>query len=174
MKYDPKKLKIKEDIDRLLPVWKKEFLDNTENIADAPMYDTGKNLDIYKKWKLIPVKIMDDWNYEYTQRYPKFAEFVKSLGHNCRGAGYSILEPGGHVLPHIDTEEDQDKYIIVHAPLIVPQGDVGFEEAGDKGQWVEGDTFILDVESKHSIWNNTNMPRVVILLELSKEKFLSQ
>jgi len=172
MIYDPTSLNIKDKIDSLLPIWKTEFLENTPDISDAPLYDIGKNLDVHKKWKMLVVKIMEEWDEENTMRYPLFTSFIKSLGEDCRGAGFSILEPGGNVLPHTDTEEDQDKYIIVHAPLIVPEGDIGFTEGNEKGKWVEGDTFILDVLTKHSIWNNTDKPRVVILLELSKEKFL--
>lgn len=172
MIYDPNSLTIKKLIDSQLPEWKEEFLQNTLDLSSAPMYDIGENLDIHKKWKMIIVKIMDEWNEENILLYPKFAKFIEFLGKGCRSAGFSILEPGGYVVPHVDTEEDQDQYIIVHAPLIVPKGDIGFTEGNAKGKWVEGDTFILDVETEHSIWNYTNEHRVVILLELSKKEFL--
>jgi aspartate beta-hydroxylase len=72
-------------------------------------------------------------------------------------------------LPHTDTEVGHEDYVIAHVPLIIPQGDVGFIEGDETGHWVEGNSFILDVETPHSIWNRSSEFRVVMLLELVKE-----
>lgn len=172
MIYDSNKFKLKKTIDDLIPVLREDFVRvHGTDTSNIPMYDVGKNLDIHKKWKMSVLKIMDEWNEEAKSLYPNFYKFVHSLGDSCRSAGYSILEPGGNVITHTDTEEDHEKYIIVHVPLIVPEGDVGFMENDEQGKWVEGECFILDVESPHSIWNYTDKNRVVILLELWKDDY---
>lgn len=170
MNYDSNRFKLKQQIDNLIPVLKQDFLNiHGLDTADIPMYDIGEKLDIHKKWKMSVLKIMGEWNEQAKILYPNFNKFVESLGDTCRSAGYSILEPGGNVLTHTDTEEGHENYVIAHVPLIVPEGDIGFYENEEKGKWVEGDCFILDVESPHSIWNYTDKPRIVILLELLKK-----
>lgn len=171
MNYDINRFKLKDKINNLIPIFRQDFINahglDTSNI---PMYDIGEKLDIHKKWKMSVLKIMGAWDNEAKVRYPNFNKFVEELGDICRSAGYSILEPEGNVVTHTDTEEDHENYVIVHVPLIVPDGDVGFYENDEKGKWVEGECFILDVESPHSIWNYTDKTRVVILLELLKKE----
>jgi aspartyl/asparaginyl beta-hydroxylase (cupin superfamily) len=133
------------------------------------MYDTGEELDIHKKWRMSVLKIMGVWDEQNKSKYPTLLSLVEEFGDRCRSAGYSILEPGGEVITHTDTEEGHENYIIVHVPVIVPAGDVGFKENNEDGKWIEGECFILDVESPHSIWNYTDSPRVVVLLELLKD-----
>lgn len=171
MIYDTNRFTLREEINSLIPLFKQDFLNahglDTSNI---PMYDVGKELDIHKKWKMSVLKIMGEWDEAAKLRYPNFNKFVEQLGDTCRSAGYSILEAGGNVVTHTDTEEGHENYVIVHVPLIVPLGDIGFYENDEQGKWVEGECFILDVESPHSIWNYTEHPRLVILLELLKKE----
>lgn len=171
MRYDVTRFVLRDKINSLIPILKEDFLKvhglDTSNI---PMYDIGEKLDVNKKWKMSVLKIMGEWNHEAKALYPNFNAFVEELGDLCRSAGYSILEPGGNVITHTDTEEGHENYVIVHVPLIVPEGDIGFYENDEKGKWIEGECFILDVESPHSIWNYTNEPRLVVLLELLKKE----
>jgi aspartyl/asparaginyl beta-hydroxylase (cupin superfamily) len=169
MVYDNAKFLLKKAIDSNYDSFKQEFINNHPNISDAPLYDTGKELDIHKKWKMIPIKMMGEWEYNNKIQHPILSKFLESFGDSCRSAGYSILDPTGVVTTHTDTEENHERYMIIHFPLIVPPGDVGFYENDIAGTWSEGDSFILDVESPHSIWNNTDNPRVVILIEMLKE-----
>jgi len=171
MIYDNNRFTLKNKIDSLIPIFKQDFINaHALDTSNIPMYDIGGNLDIHKKWKMSVLKIMGEWDNEAKLRYPNFNKFVEELGDTCRSAGYSILEPGGNVLTHTDTEEGHENYVIVHVPLIVPLGDIGFYENDETGKWVEGECFILDVESPHSIWNYTTSPRIVILLELLKKE----
>jgi beta-hydroxylase len=169
MVYDNNKFIYKSFIDEHIPQLREEFL--SIDCSDAPLYPAGAyaQLDIHQKWKMIVMKNMGEWDNSNKVKYPLFNNFIESFGEQCRSAGFSILEPGGEVLTHVDTEEDHERYVIVHIPLLIPTGDVGFKENDETGKWVEGSSFILDVESPHSIWNFTNEPRIVILLELLKE-----
>lgn len=170
MVYDTNRFLLRDLINSLIPALKEDFLNaHGMDTSNIPMYDVGEKLDIHKKWKMSVLKIMGEWDAEAKTRYPNFNKFVEDLGITCRSAGYSILEPGGNVITHTDTEEGHENYVIVHVPLIVPEGDIGFFENDVKGKWVEGECFILDVESPHSIWNYTDKSRVVVLLELLKK-----
>lgn len=169
MVYDNDKFVYKTFIDEHIPKLKAEFLDI--DFSNAPLYQAGTyaKLDVHQKWKMIIMKNMGEWDEINKAKYPLFNIFIETFGEQCRSAGFSILEPGGEVLTHTDTEEDHERYVIVHVPLVVPNGNVGLKENDELSTWVEGSSFILDVESPHSIWNFTNEPRVVILLELLKE-----
>lgn len=171
MNYDVTRFTLRDKINNLIPALKQDFINahglDTSNI---PMYDIGKKLDVNKKWKMSVLKIMGEWNAEAKSKYPTLNTLVEELGDTCRSAGYSILESGGNVLTHTDTEEGHENYVIVHVPLMVPSGDIGFYENDEKGIWVEGECFILDVESPHSVWNFTDQSRVVVLLELLKKE----
>lgn len=172
MAYDVSKFVFKDKIDKLIPQLKEEFLSaNGLNTDSIPLYSDyiGDSLDPHGKWKMLVIKIMGDWDESNAIKYPILAGLVSSLGDVCRGAGYSVLEAGGSVPSHTDTEEGHENYVICHVPLIIPDGDVGFLEDGVSGKWVEGSSFLLDVELPHSIWNNTPHPRIVLLLELLKE-----
>jgi len=172
MVYDTDKFVFKDKINNLIPKLKEEFLSvHGLDTSGIPLYSDyiGNSLDPYGKWKMLVIKIMGEWEQNNLQRYPILTELVQSFGDVCRSAGYSVLDAGGSVPTHTDTEEGHENYVICHIPLIVPNGDVGFLEGDRKGTWVEGNCFLLDVEIPHSVWNNTTQPRVVVLLELLKE-----
>ena len=172
MVYDINKFVFREKINSLIPKLKEEFLSvHGHNTSGIPLYSEyiGNSLDPYNKWKMLVIKIMGEWEDKNLSQYPMLTELVRSFGDVCRSAGYSILDANGSVPIHTDTEEGHENYVICHVPLIVPDGDVGFLEGNQKGKWIEGDCFLLDVEMPHSVWNNTAHPRVVVLLELLKE-----
>ena len=172
MVYDNNKFIFKDKIDKLIPSLKQEFLfAHGLDTSGIPLYSDyiGNSLDPHGTWKMLVIKIMGKWEEKNLQRYPILTELVRSFGDVCRSAGYSVLDAGGSVPTHTDTEEGHEDYVICHVPLIIPIGDVGFLEGNVKGTWTEGSCFLLDVETPHSVWNNTSQPRVVVLLELLKE-----
>ena len=54
---------------------------------------------------------------------------------------------------------------IVHLPLIVP-ADCGFRVGGETRAWVEGEAFAFDDTIEHEAWNESNQPRVVLILDV--------
>lgn len=171
MDYDVDKFIYRDFINSKIPDLREEFLRvHGTDTTDTPLYPAGSyaELDIHKKWKMLILKNMGQWDEENIHKYPVLKSLADYFGERCRSIGISILDPGAEVLPHTDTEEGFQNYIIVHVPLIVPQGDCGFEENGVKGRWVEGECFILNVELSHSVWNFTDGIRVVVLMELEK------
>ncbi len=173
MEYDVNKFTYKDYINGKIPELKEEFLKvNGLDTTDVPLYPAGSyaELDVHKKWKMLVIKNMGEWDLENAQKFPVVKSLADYFGDSCRSIGISILDPGAEVLPHTDTEEGFEDYLIIHVPLIIPLGDCGFTENGINGKWIEGECFILDVSKPHSVWNFTEDPRVVILIELLKEK----
>jgi len=172
MEYDVNRFIYKDYINSKISDLREEFLNvNGLDTSQVPLYPAGSyaELDIHKKWKMIVIKNMGEWDLENSEKYPVLKNIADYLGDKCRSIGISILDPGAEVLPHTDTEEGFENYLIIHVPLIVPEGDCGFKENGIEGKWVEGECFILDVSLPHSVWNFTEDPRIVVLIEVSKE-----
>jgi aspartate beta-hydroxylase len=75
----------------------------------------------------------------------------------------SLLKPGAHIPPHYGSVNGR---LIVHLPLIVPP-DCGYLcAAGEKRAWQEGRCLIFDDSFVHEAWNDSDQPRVVMLLDI--------
>jgi hypothetical protein len=89
----------------------------------------------------------------------------------CVGcSGYSSLEPYGIIKKHVDVENRRHKFVRIHIPLIIPEGDVGLEVNGQKLYW--SDLFAFDNGEKHSAYNRTKKRRLIYIIDITRD-FLS-
>ena len=77
-------------------------------------------------------------------------------------AFFSILKPRTRIPPHTGVSNTRS---IVHLPLIVPSG-CGFRVGGETREWVEGRAFAFDDTIEHEAWNDSDQPRVVLILDV--------
>ncbi len=77
-------------------------------------------------------------------------------------AFFSILKPRTRIPPHTGVTNVRT---IVHLPLIVPPG-CGFRVGGETREWVEGHAFAFDDTIEHEAWNDSDHPRVVLILDV--------
>ena len=77
-------------------------------------------------------------------------------------AFFSILKPRTRIPPHTGVTNTRT---IVHLPLIVPPG-CGFRVGGETREWVEGHAFAFDDTIEHEAWNDSEEPRVVLILDV--------
>ena len=75
----------------------------------------------------------------------------------------SLLKPGAHIPPHYGSVNGR---LIVHLPLIVPPDCGALCAAGEKRAWEEGRCLIFDDSFVHEAWNDSDQPRVVMLLDI--------
>jgi aspartate beta-hydroxylase len=75
----------------------------------------------------------------------------------------SLLKPGAHIPPHYGSVNGR---LIVHLPLIVPPNCGYLCAAGEKRAWEEGRCLIFDDSFVHEAWNDSDLPRVVMLLDI--------
>jgi aspartyl/asparaginyl beta-hydroxylase (cupin superfamily) len=54
---------------------------------------------------------------------------------------------------------------IIHLPLVVPSG-CRFRVGGETREWREGEAFAFDDTIEHEAWNNSDEPRVVLILDV--------
>lgn len=99
--------------------------------------------------------------------YPTAFEIFDHFGiDKCTMAGYSSFEPNTILRRHTGPENRDAKIIRIHIPLIIPEGDVGFEVHGEEVYWT--DIFAFNNQKAHSAWNLTNYRRLVFLIDLPR------
>jgi aspartyl/asparaginyl beta-hydroxylase (cupin superfamily) len=95
-----------------------------------------------------------------------FSKTIKILENikNITMAGISCLEAGGYIPPHNDEGIERYKY---HVPLIIP------ENCGIKINGIDYNfekPFLFDDTYIHSVWNNSDKPRFVLIVDILKNK----
>lgn len=105
-------------------------------------------------------------NDENCERCPQTAALLDSLP-LFRVPGFapeicfSILTPGTRILPH---RGDSNARVVVHLPLVVPDG-CALRVAGDARAWQEGRVMAFDDTYEHDAWNDSDLPRAILLLD---------
>jgi aspartyl/asparaginyl beta-hydroxylase (cupin superfamily) len=76
-------------------------------------------------------------------------------------AGFSRLAPRTHVKPHVGWAASVYR---LHLPLVVPSC-CRLRVASDTRTWQEGRCLIFDDTVEHEAWNDSDLPRGVLLLD---------
>jgi aspartyl/asparaginyl beta-hydroxylase (cupin superfamily) len=91
---------------------------------------------------------------------PKTAEALRQVP-GLSMAGFSRLAPHTHVKPHVGWAASVYR---LHLPLVVPPG-CRLRVAAETRSWQEGRCLIFDDTVEHEAWNDSNLPRGVLLLD---------
>jgi len=168
----------------------KEFLANHDDFIQGDfkkgvvvnnVYNPAMLLPSHPKaWKVDPlvyrdpfnaenIKLtLDDWGQENIT-YPTAMKLVREVGEeHCPIAVYSVIEANSIISRHTGPENRNADYIRIHIPLIVPEGDVFFEVAGEEIDW--SDLFGFDNQRTHSAYNYTPHRRLVFLIDISRTR----
>ncbi|MXP48151.1 aspartyl/asparaginyl beta-hydroxylase domain-containing protein [Altererythrobacter luteolus] len=80
----------------------------------------------------------------------------------------SIMEPGTHVPRHRGLTKS---WLNCHLPLMLPKDGKRCEIAvdGTTHQWREGEWFVFDETYPHEVWNMSDEPRVMLLLQVQRD-----
>jgi beta-hydroxylase len=98
----------------------------------------------------------------HVARCPLTASLVESCIPRHGAAGFSLLEPGTHIQPHVGWP---GPFLRCHLGLIVPEGDCGIEVDGAVRRWEAGKTIVFDDRLRHEAWNRSGGERVVFLVD---------
>ena len=78
---------------------------------------------------------------------------------------FMLLEPGGYILPHQDREDTEKRLSVCNISLNNPQGcQFVFKEKGMVPFRDEGSAFLMDISNVHSVWNNSDKPRIHMII----------
>ena len=102
----------------------------------------------------------------YQKKFP-FCTELFAHGPNHRATGFLILNPHSKTPQH--NHEGWPGRYILHLPLIVPEGDVGFWVDGQIHRWRVGEPFVFDEYKEHYGFNNTDGTRVMAAMCFDEE-----
>ena len=112
------------------------------------------------------------WDYKpwpvYQKRCPITTELIRN-GPDHRASGWLILTPQSETPKHHHKEWGHK--IIFHLPMIIPEGDVGFDVEGKVHRWKVGEPFAFDVTKEHYGFNHTDETRVIFVLDFDYDEW---
>jgi hypothetical protein len=106
----------------------------------------------------------DNWEGNTRENFPTAYTHILDRFPDCIFATYGVMMPHSVIVRHTGAENRNGKYIRIHIPLIVPEGDIGFEVACEEVDW--SDIFGFNNQKLHSAWNNTEHPRLVFVFDI--------
>ena len=104
---------------------------------------------------------------EHIARCPRTAAALAAWpGWEVTGCGptavFSVLDAKTRIPAHSGVNNTR---LLVHLPLIVPPG-CGFRVGAEQREWVPGQALIFDDTFEHEAWNNSDVPRAVLILDI--------
>jgi aspartyl/asparaginyl beta-hydroxylase (cupin superfamily) len=145
-----------------------------KHVENIPKFHEVDNLQRFisdkddKAWRTFIIKGFNEWLDHNCQQVPKTTELLKQIP-RVSMAMFSILEGGKHIPPHIGFFKSVLRY---HLGLIIPEGECYILVNGEKYSWKEGDHVLFDDTYKHEVWNKTDGRRVVLFIDVLREKGL--
>ena len=110
------------------------------------------------------------WQYhENCKEYPKTFELLISIP-NLTFAEVTVLEPNSQVMPHIgETNTTVRGHLGLQIPGTLPEAGirVGDQEKG----WEDGKVILFSDAHRHTVWNNTNERRFVLVFDVIRDEF---
>ena len=177
---NPPYLNVEEDFPEsklLKDNWKtirKELDEVLKNIDNIPKFHEVDNLQRVisdkdeKVWKTFIIKGFNMWLEHNCEQVPKTTELLRQLP-RVSMAMFSIIEGGKHIPPHYGFFKSVLRY---HLAMIIPEGECYILVNGEKYSWEEGDHVLFDDTYKHEVWNKTDGRRVVLFIDVLREKGL--
>jgi aspartyl/asparaginyl beta-hydroxylase (cupin superfamily) len=82
----------------------------------------------------------------------------------------NLLEPGSSLPPHFG---ETNVVYRVHMGLVVPGGvdQCGMQVDGERRGWAEGEVLVFNDARKHFVWNRSDRPRVILVLDVMKPQY---
>jgi aspartyl/asparaginyl beta-hydroxylase (cupin superfamily) len=104
---------------------------------------------------------------EHIARCPKTVKALQDVPRwDIQGNGptalFSILDARTRIPAHTGPVNTR---LVVHLPLIVPPG-CGFRVGGQEREWVPGKAFVFDDSINHEAWNDSDLPRAVLIFDI--------
>jgi hypothetical protein len=101
------------------------------------------------------------------KKYPTARKLLQKYYDSCISMTYSCMAPMTILHRHVGPENLQGKFIRIHIPLIIPEGDLFLEVDGEEVTWDE--IFGFNNQRLHSAHNYSNSYRLVMLFDINRD-----
>jgi len=141
--------------------------------GEATYTNVDHLIDTPANWHSISIKyhfreMVRDADEEIREYHPTAIKLTEYYGDDCTVSGYSTIQAGTIIHRHSDIENESASSVRVHIPIIIPQGDVFLEVAGEIVKW--DDIFIFHNQRAHSAWNCSDQPRVIFVIDIAPHR----
>lgn len=124
-------------------------------------------------WKSTPIRYKHDDKQidicdDQSDQFPTAIALTRHYGDDCPISGYSVIEANSVIHRHTGIENRSGEYIRVHIPLLIPEGDIFFEVAGEVIDW--SDIFCFNNQIVHSAHNYSSARRLVYLIDIKRSR----
>jgi Aspartyl/Asparaginyl beta-hydroxylase len=146
-----------------------------------PGFDVNTYVSSVKDWKTTALKYsLPGKPYiistELEKVFPTASKLTNYFGDDCPVSTYSSIEPGTIIYRHVGPDHYfqesknnlQMDFVRIHIPLVIPEGDVFFEVAGEEIKW--DDIFAFDNQKIHSAYNFSTSRRLVYILDIRRNR----
>jgi aspartyl/asparaginyl beta-hydroxylase (cupin superfamily) len=101
--------------------------------------------------------------------FPRTVAILESIP-NLASAFINLLEPHCGLPPHFG---DTNVAYRVHLGLVVPGGveECGIQVDTERRGWGEGQVLVFNDARKHSVWNRSERPRVILVCDVMKPQY---
>ncbi|MEU8975208.1 aspartyl/asparaginyl beta-hydroxylase domain-containing protein [Streptomyces monashensis] len=155
------------ELERKFPELKAE-VDALLASRDIPTYDTfdpQRAAQVSEEWRLYYAYMFGNTNELAKKDLPTLLSFAESTP-NVVNSFVSILEPGVKLPPHEDPYAGILRY---HLGIQVPTDNPPRIRLADEFyQWKEGEGVVLDVSLEHEVINESEQPRVIVIIDFRR------
>ncbi len=148
---------IRDELLQIMPDWQR--VPNLQDVSPGLSFLTGsdgwKSYFLYGYGHCVP---------SHCKQCPQTARLVESIP-DMKTAFFSILAPGMHIPRH---RGEYKGLIRCHLGLVVPgdPGDCRMSVDDEMIHWHEGEFVVFDNAYHHEVWNDTDKPRVILLIDI--------
>ncbi len=150
-----------------LDAMREEFLDvREESVPSLSDILSGKQRLASDGWRLLAMRY---WSYDLTtncQVCPRTWELVRGIP-GMTTAAFSVLEAGEHIPAHRGVFPG---LLRCHVPLFVPFSNelCRIRIGQESHHWRTGEAILFDDSFEHEVWNESDQPRVVLLVDVKR------
>ena len=141
--------------------------DKLRNMADIGVMGNFTGIDAERGlWKVFVLK----WYDKPLENAKRLCPNTIALLEKCpdiHAAMFSILEPGKFIPPHKGPSTGCLRY---HIGLKLPRDNTNcyIDVNNERFHWGEGEGLIFDDTYVHSVYNNTNEPRIILFMDIER------
>jgi aspartyl/asparaginyl beta-hydroxylase (cupin superfamily) len=125
-----------------------------------------------KSWKTLGLMFWCLRSERHCARFPQTWALLQRIP-NLTAASFNLLEPRATIKPHIG---NTNAIVRCHLGLVIPQAApaCGFRVGGETRSWQEGRLLMFCDAYEHTAWNNTDLPRYVMVLDVMRPAYAHQ
>lgn len=167
---------LSDDHSQLTPYTARSGPDDQQHLDAYPIKGTGnspkgfvKNADTWKiegiKYTFPRLGVDLQPTDEIREKFPTACELTAKYCDHI--ASYSVITPQSSIDRHTGVENEYNKHLRIHIPLIVPEGDIFLECEGVEVTW--NDLFGFDNSLVHSAHNFSTHLRLIFIIDVRRD-----